>query len=36
MIPWTLIALTSGAFAVAFISHLASLFGIDTSQRPRL
>jgi hypothetical protein len=35
MIPWTMIAITSGAFAIVFIAHLASLFGIDTTQRPR-
>jgi hypothetical protein len=33
MIPWTLIAITAGAFFVVFIAHLATLFGIDIPGR---
>jgi len=35
MIPWTLIAITAGAFAIVFIAHLASLYGVDVSRGRR-
>jgi hypothetical protein len=34
MIPWTLIAIAMGGFAVILIAHLAELGGLDLSQRP--
>ena len=37
MIPWTLIAITSGLFVILLLAHVFNLFGIETGRgRPGL